>query len=182
MGWSWLVALALVVPACATKPPPAPAAAQPAAPLPPLPRSSIAAVVAHKTELALTDDQIRQMETIDLERERNDDKLRENGGMPAKPKPVNPTPSGPPGGGAMGMRRGGGMRGGGHRGAMPGSRDAPPTLDDRLDESDTQAYLDAEKVLTDAQRDRARDIAEDYREQRYDRRQQAAERAKQQHP
>jgi hypothetical protein len=40
----------------------------------------------------------------------------------------------------------------------------------RLDDNDTKAYLDAEEILTEAQRSRARDIAEDYREQLYDRR------------
>jgi hypothetical protein len=83
---------------------------------------------------------------------------------------------------SAGSYRGGGMRGGGMRGGrMPrgpageGSKGNPEaTAQDRMDENDTKAYLDAEGVLTDAQKAKARDIAEDYREQLYDRRAAAA--------
>jgi len=82
------------------------------------------------------------------------------------------------GGGMGGGMRGGGMRGGrmGGGGFAPsGSSAAKKTdrqgvLEDRLDENDTKAYLDAEGVLTEAQKSRARDIASDYREQLYDER------------
>jgi hypothetical protein len=45
---------------------------------------------------------------------------------------------------------------------------------DRMDENDTKAYLDAEEVLTEDQKAKAREIAESYREQLYDRRAAAA--------
>jgi hypothetical protein len=77
---------------------------------------------------------------------------------------------------------GGGMRGGGMHGGRMGAgippsapngakkMDQQSVLEDRLDENDTKAYLDAEGVLTEAQKDRARDIASDYREQLYEQR------------
>jgi hypothetical protein len=43
-----------------------------------------------------------------------------------------------------------------------------------MDENDTKAYLDAEEFLTDEQKPKAREIAESYREQLYDRRAAAA--------
>ena len=52
-------------------------------------------------------------------------------------------------------------------------RDRAATLEDRFDENDTKAYLDAEGVLTDGQRERAREIASDCREQLYEQRENA---------
>ena len=78
-----------------------------------------------------------------------------------------------PGGGM----RGGGMRGGGMRGAgaPPGPRGANgsgggESIQDRLAANDTKAYLDAEALLDERQRERARELASDYREKLYDRR------------
>jgi hypothetical protein len=62
------------------------------------------------------------------------------------------------------------------RGSRAGARrpekaGAPESIEERVDDNDTHAYLEAEElVLTPEQRDRARDIAEDYREKLYDRR------------
>ena len=76
----------------------------------------------------------------------------------------------------------GGMHGGGMHGGMRGRFGAPrasqgkaadkqAALEDRLDENDTKAYLDAEEnVLTEKQKERAREIASDYREQLYEQR------------
>ena len=73
--------------------------------------------------------------------------------------------------------RGGGMHGGRMGGGIPSSgssgvrkTDRQATLEDRLDENDTKAYLDAESLLTDAQKGRAREMASDYRERLYEER------------
>ena len=49
-------------------------------------------------------------------------------------------------------------------------------MQDMMDDNDTRAYLEAEGYLDDAQRERARDIAEKYREDLYDRRSEESER------
>jgi hypothetical protein len=173
------MAVAFAAVGCATKPPPAPAA-PPAAALPPLPRSSIAAVVLKRDELHLTDDQVRQMEEIDRRREQADQALRDE---PAHAKKAGTSGGSPPpaGGTGMGGMRGGRMGGmggmGGRRrsgGVSPsaGERDRPPTAEERMDDNDTRAYLEAEAVLDEEQRPKARDIAERYREALYDRREQ----------
>jgi hypothetical protein len=88
------------------------------------------------------------------------------------------------GGGMGGGMRGGGMHGGRMGGGIPASgssgvrkTDRQATLEDRLDENDTKAYLDAANVLTEEQKGRARDIASEYREQLYDRREIARSKA-----
>lgn len=174
--------LAVLLPACAADPPPpaaTPAAeAAPANALPPLPRSSIAAVVQHRGDLGLTDEQIESMEKRDHEREEEDralraeDEKRKKAAEEAGKNAQNAAPSGrAPGGGLRGGMRGRGMGGpppGGHFATKPRG----DSLEDRLDANDTKAYLDIEDVLTPAQRDPAREIASDYRAQLYDRRQQ----------
>jgi hypothetical protein len=156
-----------------------------------LPRSSIAAVVSHRAELGLTDEQVGEMERIDLKRDGEDAATRDE-----LAKEHKQAASGrPPGAGSGGSRsapqgmRGGGMRGGGmHGGRMGGGipasgssgvrkPDRQATLEDRLDENDTKAYLDAENVLTEEQKGRARDIASEYREQLYERREIARSKA-----
>jgi len=191
-----LLALAALVPACADAPPPpaetpatqaTPAAAKP---LPPLPRSSIAAVVQHRGELGLTDEQIEAMEKRDREREEEDRALRaeddkkRKAAQEASQSAANAQNAAPPGRAPGGGMRGGGMGGGAMRGGGmggPPGRHGPGTdpgkpagdaLDDRLDADDTKAYLDIEDLLTPAQREPAREIASDYRAQLYDRRQQ----------
>jgi hypothetical protein len=190
---SFLFASTLSQVACAVQPPPPqPIAPVPttAAALPPLPRSSIAAVVLHRAELGLTDEQIGEMEQRDQQREGEDAAVREE--MEKKnQKGPSSSPSGPPsgsGGSPQGMQ-GGGMGGGMHGGGMHGGRmggrspasgsssgkqaDRAATLEDRLDEDDTKAYLDVESVFTEAQKERAREIASDYRELLYERRENA---------
>ena len=159
--------------ACAHQKP----AAVDATPLPPLPRSSIAAVVQQRAKLALTDDQVRDLEEIDHEREKADSALTDEVAQKQKAAQAAAASAGngpPAGGGRGGGMRGGGMRGGGmggRRGPPPGNEaGAPVTLQDRLDENDTKAFLDAEQVLTEAQRDLASEIASDYRAQLYERR------------
>jgi hypothetical protein len=134
------------------------------------------------------------MEQIDRKREEENAAAREE--LEKEHKPASPgRPAGAGSGGgpgaSQGMRgggmgggmRGGGMRGGRMGGGMPaGSTGAKKTdrqavLEDRLDENDTKAYLDAENVLTEAQKGRARDIASDYREQLYEQREMARSKA-----
>jgi hypothetical protein len=144
--------------------------------LPPLPRSSIAAVLEHRGELGLSDEQVRKMGEIDAQRAKAQEELNEKGSeQHAQRQPSNARA----GGGGMGMRgmgmgRRGGMGGmGGYprRGSGDDSQRAPVTLQDRLDEIDTKAYLEVEEeVLGDLQRPHAREIAEDYREKVYERR------------
>ncbi len=144
----------------------------PAENLPPLPRSSIAAVLLHRDELALTDDQLHALQELDAELAERVAELKDHvraprdGGVARRPYAGAP---GSGGGRGFGTRRGMGRpRVSGGTGENP---NRPKTLQDHLDDLDTQAYLQAEEeVLTDAQRERARDIAEEYREALYDRR------------
>jgi hypothetical protein len=185
-----LLALATAVPACADAPlPPAAtpvteADAPAAKPLPPLPRSSIAAVVQHRGELGLSDEQIEAMERRDREREeedralRSEDEKRRKAVEEAASNARNAAPpgrspgSGMRGGGMGGGRRGVGMGGPGGGAASGGRTAQGESFEDRLDADDTKAYLDIEDVLTPDQRAPAREIASDYRAQLYDRRQQ----------
>jgi hypothetical protein len=187
--WGWLVALALVA-SCSGKSLRAPPARPPPPPgsLPPLPRSSIAAVLEHRDELRLTPDQIDRLEALDDKLAERNAALREAAdgtsaagadAGPAKaatpPASRGPTMTGGRHGGGMGMG-GMGMGRGSPRGgaAHHGSSDEPrahESVEQRMDDNDTRAYLDAEEtVLTPGQRERARDIAEDFREKLYDRR------------
>jgi hypothetical protein len=194
LGFSFAWALWQV--ACASQPPPAPpiapVPANPAA-LPPLPRSSIAAVVLHRAELKLTDDQVAALEQRDRQREEENAAVREEMEKKSQRAPSSRSGSGS-GGAAQGMQ-GGGMGGGMHGGGMHGGRmggrspasgsgggkeaDRAATLEDRLDENDTKAYLDAESAFTEAQKAAAREIASDYREQLYEQRENARNRSAQ---
>ena len=70
--------------------------------------------------------------------------------------------------------RGGGMGGHGPRppagGGAASASDPEAAAQDRMDANDTKAYLDGEALLKDEQRERAREIASDYREKLYERR------------
>jgi hypothetical protein len=136
----------------------------PAGALPALPRSSIAAILAHRDELALAEAQVRQLEA------RDDQLARENAPLRARlegsPDPSGASRSGsvapvgsPPG------RPGGGAR---HGGTRDPARPADPIA--RMDDNDTRAYLEIEaNVLTEAQRPRAQEIASEFRSALYDR-------------
>ena len=184
------VALALALSACAKAPGPAPAT--PAAALAPLPRSSIAAVVLHRGELGLTDDQVRQLELIDQRREAEDAAIRDElakhhaqkaaGQAPASGGGASSASGSPAGGGNGGGMRGGGMgmgRGGGMRGRMPRASgtdatkgaNAEATAQDRMDDDDTKAYLEGEDILEARHSGRAGATSPgSMREQLYDRR------------
>ena len=168
---------------CAHDEPPVPVNV---ASLPPLPRSSIAAVVQQRATLKLTDEQVRDLEALDQEREKANAAILDEVDKRQKAAQAAAGSAGSGGAGnaaSTGGMNGGGMRGGGMRGGgMGGRRGAPSashpsaagpdaaTVQDRLDENDTKAFLDAEQVLTQLQRDPAREIASDYRAQLYERR------------
>jgi len=178
----WLLLLA----ACAHAPAedaPSPAPTTPA-PQPPLDHSSVAAVLAHRGELHLSDDQIQKLEGIDRELLAKNEAIRAEGSAvhkanttassvqrsdPSMTRPTtDPTASGA---GRMGGGRGMGMGGGHRRGSMGGGAAGDskhPDPESRMDENDTDAYFDAEALLSESQRPRAREIAEEYREQLYD--------------
>jgi hypothetical protein len=136
--------------------------------LPPLPRSSIAAVLARRGELQLSDDQVHWLELRDQRLERDNAEIREV--MAQRQK--QPGHSGDDafragmGGGSRGSRGGRSMMA--PRGSAP--QNPRRTGQDQLDDNDTKAYLDAENILTEAQRPRAREIAEHFREELWDRR------------
>jgi hypothetical protein len=183
--------LALAQAACASPPPPVAAVPNNQAALPPLPRSSIAAVVLHRAEIGLTDEQVSEMEELDQKRETENAAVREEMGKKSQQAQAAPSSNSGAGSrsaasqGMQGSGMGGGMRGGGMHGGRMGGRSAAPgagsgkeanraaALEDRLDENDTKAYLDAENVLTEAQKARAREVASDYREQLYEQRESA---------
>jgi hypothetical protein len=156
-------------------------AAPPVASLPPLPRSSIAAVVLRRQELGLSDDQVRDLELRDQQREKEDAAVRDEAEEKRKAAEARTAPSAGGGGGAGNGSGGpsGGMRGGGmgRRGSRGGGSSPPAhvitesSIEDRMDANDTKAYLDAESAsLTEGQKDRAREIASEYREKLYERR------------
>jgi hypothetical protein len=164
---------ALLLAACATSrpappPPPQAPAARPSAMLP---RSSIAAVIAHRSELRLDDGQLGRLQKLDDDLQRQRDRL----GAPAP----RPTPAGAAGAAASPGAASpaddarpvgrGGARGGRH-GRREKGADAPAPADreSAWNDADTAAYLRAEAILRPDQRDAAREIAEGYREALYD--------------
>ncbi|HUL59782.1 MAG TPA: hypothetical protein VLU43_10930 [Anaeromyxobacteraceae bacterium] len=178
-------ALALAV-ACAAPRTPSPA---PVAPIPPLPRSSIAAVLAHAGELGLAPDEVEALERIDADLQRRLDAIAaarpaqgegrrhvpagtpaqagagESGAPPSDAPARSPAREALPEG-AAGHGHGGGA---GHARSARGEPQGEPTSGAaRVDAEDTRAFLDAEQRLAPAQRERARAIAEAYREARYD--------------
>lgn len=159
--------------------------ASPPKKLAPLPESSISAVLEHREELALTADQIAKLEELDRKRELDNEQIRKAREEAPPPKAKEENRRSDPGMGGMGRRGGmGGMGGMGRRGmgfggpSSTGSAKSeqldprsPEFLMQRIDDNDTASYLEAEKVLTEEQRSKARAIAEQYREALWDRRQ-----------
>ncbi len=164
--------LFVLVLSCASAPPSAPAPAPGSAK--PLPASSIAAVLMHREELGLTDQQCRQLNELATALD------KQNGELRASPAATHSDEASheEPGQADHAPIPGTGARGAGGRGKRrsAGRSDSRPQPDFRqavlraMDDNDTQAYLQAEALLTPSQRERARDIAEEYREARYDER------------
>jgi hypothetical protein len=73
--------------------------------------------------------------------------------------------------GMAGRSRGGmgGQATGGKRSA-PSNANGPKSAEERMDENDTNAYVEAEKFLSESQRPRALEIASRFREESWDRR------------
>ncbi len=151
--------------ACATTQPKKVATTGPQATFP---RSSIAAVLGHKDELQLTGEQVRRLQDLDDQLERQNAALRQEA---EKRQSQGSSPSGAFGRGMGGRSRGGtgGRSMGGTRSA-PSTANGPKSVEERIDDNDTNAYLEAEKVLTEAQRARAMEIASKFRQERWDRR------------
>ncbi len=189
----FVTAVAVIAMACAPAAVGPPAASL--APLPPLPRSSIAAVLGHRSELHLTEDQVKRLQDLDDDLDANQSAVRAqlalgppDGGEIPEPEPPKKTDDDQMGGaggmGAMGGMGGamGGMGGApSHKGSGDPSPPKPPgptqaqkraDLLRRIDDNDTNAYLQAEDVLTEEQKPLARRVASKYRADLYDRREQ----------
>ena len=150
-------ALALACACASAAPRPSPPSAAAASAPSDLPRSSIAAVLANRAELALDEAQVKQLEELDHEREKRDaDVLAQRGPSPRTDRAL----------------LGGTTSGRSRRGERAGGA-APGEIQRLLDDDDTRAFLAAEQVLRPEQRERARAFAERYREDRFDDRDQA---------
>ena len=148
-----LASCIVLLAACAgERPRPAP---QRVSPLPPptMPRSSIAAVLDHRGELALDDGQVAKLEQLERDLERKQTSLLE-----APPGRVHAT-----GGADAEQRRTRGGRSRTGRG-REGNGGSPESQTELFDDADTAAFLEAERVLDEPQREPARAIAESYRE------------------
>ncbi len=154
----------------------------------PLPRSSIAAVLARRGELGLTDAEVNALEEREAALQKHLSEIRELNGANERTapgqgttssgkrardgtqRPRSPSDNALPDGanGASGSRRRlGGARSGRHTG-QEGRPDDPASraarLQEQLDTADTEAWLGAEALLPEGKRTKARDVAEKYRE------------------
>jgi len=157
---------------CASAPAPAPPAPPPivAPPAADFPRSSIAAILARRQELGLTSDQVDALGRRDDALAKEDAPLQARLAAGTSSPPSSSPPSAGMGGGRHGHR--GGQR------QQPTAHAADPLT--QIDDNDTRAYLEIEeKVLTEAQRPRAREIASAFREALYDRQHPSASRGAQ---
>ncbi len=153
MKWLPLLALSL---GCATAPAAKPHRVAPAY------KSSLEAVLARGSELALSEAQRRRFDQLEARREQQDAESRSRARAEHEASAAAPSP--PPGG----RGRGTGRRGGG-AGHAEASRD--PSLNQQLDDHDTQAFTAALDLMTEAQKPRAIEIASHYREELFDYRQ-----------
>jgi hypothetical protein len=152
--------LAALAVACASTPTPRPPVTPSAEQKPELPRSSIAAILVHREDLALTPTQVETLVRRDDALAREDAALRSKLASTSSGGTATPTPSQSPSPGGRGGRHGARR--------APAQAHAPDALT-QLEDNDTRAYLEVEEqVLTEAQRPRAREIASAYREALYD--------------
>jgi hypothetical protein len=139
----------------------------------PLPRSSIAAILLHRGDLELTAEQVERLQARDDALYKDQLGLR-NALQKQQQSGVGSTSEGTPPATPSGAAPMGGGRRHGMRNPPPETKPKGETLEEQLDDSDTRAYLAAEAdVLTEQQRDPAREIASKYREDLYDQREQA---------
>jgi hypothetical protein len=124
-------------------------------------------VLEHRRELKLSDGQVRRLQDLDDQLERQNAALRQGAD---KRQTKGESLSRPPRGGMGGRPRGGMGRSTGEARSPPSSANEPKSVEERIDDNDTNAYLEAEKVLTESQRPPALQIAERFREESWDRR------------
>jgi hypothetical protein len=141
-------------------------------------------VLANRGELGLSLEQVRSLEERDAMLERQNAPLLEELQSLRAPKKAADSRAtgmergsqGQPGSGKLGRNgaRGSGSMGGGRMRPEGPAGEAPgpgaEALHQKLDDNDTAAYLEAELLLTEAQRPRAREVASRYREQVFERR------------
>jgi len=158
--------------ACASPPKPPPRPTYTRAPSP-LPRSSIVAVLTHRAELSLDDDQVKRFEQVQSDLDKKDAEIRQGssagtGGQASASDGAQQV--------GEGHQRGRGTGSGHSRSRGASKRNQGPTGSDverALDDQDTAAFLEAEEILRADQRERAREIAEKYREDLYAQKEQA---------
>lgn len=178
--------------ACAHAPPPRSAA------LPSRPEchSSIDAVLAARTGLALTEEQAHRLHELDDNLQAANAAIRAQSAHPGRHGSSKPTSADAPNtgsgrdatgeplpgntgasadmGGRTGSHMGGGRGMNGHRrhaggdSSVDASARRSETTQEKMDSNDSAAYLEAESLLTADQRPRAREIAERYREQLFE--------------
>jgi hypothetical protein len=149
--------IAAAILACAQAPSrPARQGSPPAGPR--LPRSSIMAVLEHRNELELDDAQVAKLLDVEKELDKRRDEVR-----PAPDQPARASENAGRGDDS-GPRRGGHNRRAGDtpRGRARPRASPPGSVDRVLDDADTEAYYQAENVSRVEQRERAREIAEQY--------------------
>jgi hypothetical protein len=137
----------------------------------------VGAVLEHAQELQLTQEQHEKLESIDyaLTLKQNELLDRARAAQASEPTSKTDTPmadtrgGGSMGGMGMGGGRGRGMMGGGgaRRSAAAAQGPNKQAVNDKLDDNDTAAYLEAEQSLSEEQKPRARELASKYREQLY---------------
>jgi len=133
-------------------------------PEPPLARSSIATVLEHRDELQLSDEQVQKMFEIDQKRAQADrdvevdlEQQLQNEGHLGGSARVS----------ARGRGRGAAAQQPGQqqaKGEPPGESDFVAMAQQRLDENDTNSWTQAEALLSDAQKPRAKEIVAQYRD------------------
>lgn len=168
--------LSALLAACLLLPPAATHGAdpvQPGAVAPLLPRSSVAAVLAQRGKLGLTDDQVKQLEQVDARLARDQEAARNTAAQAEEPRQAPPQRSG----------QGAPSSGPGGPGGMSGGKSRPPPqirlnsgpsaaeiLERQLDDLDTQALLKAVESMPEAQREKAVEVASIYRERLFEQR------------
>jgi hypothetical protein len=129
-------------------------------------------VLAHRDELSLDDDQVKRLEQVQSDLDKKDAEIRQ--GSSAGTGGQAPASDAQQVG--EGHQRGRGTGFGHSRSRGASKRTQGPTesgLERALDDLDTAAFLEAEEILRAGQRERAREIAEKYREDLYEQREQA---------
>lgn len=157
----------LLAGACASAPPPRPSPG----PRPMLARSSIAALLEQRASLGLDEGQVARLQEMDEALEKRKRSICENMRQPREaPDGAGEAASGRRGDDPV-MAPSHGLGAGPGRGGGPapaGPSDPRSVVERATDDADRQAYLQAEELLREGQRERGREIAEKYRERLFD--------------